>query len=650
MSQQFSRAQRSDASVFPAPSYSWGAPGKTLTVRLPFDLIDRLERLVVENFRSIDALGSEIGGLLFGGMDPAEPTHLQIEDFETIPCDYSRGPFYRLADADLARFDAAIAKRGGAAIAGGARVAGFFRSHSRKGLALDAEDLKLMEARFSGPSQVALLVRPFATKVSAAGIFIWEDGRMRGEASYLEFPFRSTELKAADGATGPDVAAAGKADGPAPGPKPVTRAAVVPMPSRPKPARPSTPTAVSGQSAPPSPPAADPPAMPAAKTEEPGSVDAGEPAKPSEPVDSPMLAEPESGPSESIAETKTVETDAPAGPFARVPRGKLLKLAIAAALVACSGALFLHSGLFRRAPRPPAALTLRIERTATDLLLTWNRDSDAVRNAKKAVLSISDGDRQENLDLNLSDLRNGSIVYSPLSTDVSFRMEVTGPDQSKTASESVRVLRTKPSPMPDADAAPPTKHDSTQRAAAPVAPTSPAEQPAAAEAAPADPAPAPKRSPIATFNAASLAQRLRPALPTDLPVAPVLTATPDSAAPVNLGALAPGTSSVVSRPAAPPEAKTTPKATDIRQPQLITRVNPAYPDLARRQRVSGIVSLAVTIGPDGKVVSVQALSGPELLRGPAIEAVKQWVYSPMTMNGRAVEAEKQIDLNFTMNR
>ena len=60
--------------------------------------------------------------------------------------------------------------------------------------------------------------------------------------------------------------------------------------------------------------------------------------------------------------------------------------------------------------------------------------------------------------------------------------------------------------------------------------------------------------------------------------------------------------------------------------------------------------MAVTIGPDGKVVSVQALSGPELLRGPAIEAVKQWVYSPMTMNGRAVEAEKQIDLNFTMNR
>jgi TonB family protein len=326
-----------------------------------------------------------------------------------------------------------------------------------------------------------------------------------------------------------------------------------------------------------------------------------------------------------------------------------LKVAAAAALVACSGALFLHSGLFRRAPRPPAALTLRIERTATDLLLTWNRDSDAVRNAKKAVLSISDGDRQENLDLNLSDLRNGSIVYSPLSTDVSFRMEVTGPDQSKTASESVRVLRTKPSPMPDAEAAPPTKHDSAQRAAAPVAPSSAAEEPAAADAAPADQAPAPKRS-IATFNTASLAQRLRPALPTDLPVAPVLTATPDSAAPVNLGALAQGTSSMVSRPAAPPEAKTAPKATDIRQPQLITRVNPVYPDLARRQRISGTVSLSVIIGANGKINNVNALSGPELLRGAAMDAVRQWVYAPMTLNGRAVETEKQIDLDFTLNR
>jgi len=152
MSQQFSRAQRSDASVFPEPSYAWAAPGKALTVRLPFDLIDRLERLAVDNFRSIDALGSEIGGLLFGGADPGDPSKVLIEDFEQVACDYSRGPFYRPSNADLARIDAAIEKRGGAA---NARVAGFFRSHSRKGLALDAEDMQVMTARFAKPWQIA---------------------------------------------------------------------------------------------------------------------------------------------------------------------------------------------------------------------------------------------------------------------------------------------------------------------------------------------------------------------------------------------------------------------------------------------------------------------------------------------------------------
>lgn len=613
MTQQFSREQRFDPSASPGPAYVWGVPGRPLTVRLPFDLIDSLERLAVENFRSIEARGSEIGGLLFGGADPGDPGKVRIDDFEPVMCDYSRGPFYRLSDADLARFDAAIEKRGGAAEA---RVAGFFRSHSRKGLALDPEDMKAMEARFREPWQVALLVRPFATKVSAGGIFIWEDGRMRGDASYLEFPFRSSELTAAENP--PEV----RTEAPLPSPKPLTRAAVLSMPSRPK--------------------VAPPPAEPLPILEErieAVSVAASQPAPPEPPK-----------PVESIPEPETVEADAPA-PAARGSRGKLLWVAVAAALVACSGALFVYPGLFRHAPRPPAALSLRIERTATDLLLTWNRDSDAVRNARKAVLSISDGDRQENLDLNLSDLRNGSIVYSPLSSDVSFRMEVTGPDQSKTASESVRVLRTKPSPMPpDAATATPAKPGSAQRESNQASPSGAADQPAPEAAAVGEPV-APKRAPAPTFNVASLAQRLRPALPTDLPEAPALAPTPGVAGSINLGALTPAGGSAIPAPVAPSQAKTAPEPPrDIRQPVLTSRVNPVYPDIARQQRISGTVSLAVVIGANGKITSVTALSGPELLRRPAVDAVKQWVYTPMTLNGHPVETQKQIDLNFTLNR
>src|SRR5690242_19059541 len=99
----------------------------------------------------------------------------------------------------------------------------------------------------------------------------------------------------------------------------------------------------------------------------------------------------------------------------------------------------------RRAAAPQAAnqdtstLALRVERSAGQLLLTWNREADAVKSAKNAVLFISDGDRQENVQMDLAQLRNGSIVYMPVTGDVSFRMEVVGSDQGKIQTESVRV-------------------------------------------------------------------------------------------------------------------------------------------------------------------------------------------------------------------
>ena len=78
--------------------------------------------------------------------------------------------------------------------AGKIQVVGFFRSHTRKGLALDAEDLQFLEARFRSAYSMALLVRPFATKASVGGIFLREGGGFNSEPSALEFPFRSAQL------------------------------------------------------------------------------------------------------------------------------------------------------------------------------------------------------------------------------------------------------------------------------------------------------------------------------------------------------------------------------------------------------------------------------------------------------------------------
>ncbi|HUP05312.1 MAG TPA: TonB family protein, partial [Bryobacteraceae bacterium] len=582
---------------------------------------DSLEGLAVENFRSIEARGAEIGGLLFGTPDPDSPGKLRIDDFEPISCDYSRGPFYRLSDADLARLDAALEKRGGDAAA---RVAGFFRSHSRKGLALDAEDMKLMEARFRQPWQIALLVRPYATKVSSASIFFWEDAGMRGEAGYLEFPFRSSELlRAASPGEASKAAPAG--DPSSAGSKTMGRPTVIAMPSRLKPPREVS--------------APDP-----APPEKPVAAAAQEPL-PAAPL--PAAAKAVEAPTAAV-EPPPAEPARQAAPPVMGPQKKLVWGGVAAALAACSGALFLYPGIMRRAPRATAALTLRIQHTATDLLLSWNRDSQAVQKAQKAVLSITDGDRHESLDMNLSDLRNGSIVYSPLTADVSFRMEVVEPDQSK-VSESVRVLRTPAAPAPEKTAkAQPAAQPEPAAAEEPGPADAEAQDRSAAEKKEQKPA-AVKRAPPRTFAVASLAERLRPALPTDLPVAPDVTTA--AAAPVSLGALAPSLPEIARPTPAPAAAAPAPDpdaSRVIRQPVLIKQVTPSYPDLARKQRISGTVSLSVVIGLTGQIRTAKVTSGPELLRSAAEDAVKQWLYSPMTVNGHAVETEKQIDVNFNL--
>ena len=178
MAESAARRDRIDSKAVPG-WYLWEAPQKPACVYLSFDVIDRLERETVENFRSLTSRGSEMGGILLGSVVPGTPASISVEDYETIECDYSRGPLYRLSDADLGRFERAIEER---SKAGKIQVVGFFRSHTRKGLALDAEDLQFLEARFRNPYSMALLVRPFATKASVGGIFLREGGGFNSEA------------------------------------------------------------------------------------------------------------------------------------------------------------------------------------------------------------------------------------------------------------------------------------------------------------------------------------------------------------------------------------------------------------------------------------------------------------------------------------
>ena len=81
---------------------------------------------------------------------------------------------------------------------------------------------------------------------------------------------------------------------------------------------------------------------------------------------------------------------------------------------------------------------------------------------------------------------------------------------------------------------------------------------------------------------------------------------------------------------------------------LLVKVNPGYPPLAKQAGVEGTVGLLATIAPDGAVKQLEAQSGHPLLIPAAMEAVKQWVYKPTLLNGQPVEVSTRIDVNFTL--
>jgi len=102
-------------------------------------------------------------------------------------------------------------------------------------------------------------------------------------------------------------------------------------------------------------------------------------------------------------------------------------------------------------------------------------------------------------------------------------------------------------------------------------------------------------------------------------------------------------------PDAPPPPQAVRVGGQIKEPKKLKNVNPSYPDIAKQARVQGVVILECTISPQGKVTDVKVLRGIPLLDAAAIEAVKQWVYSPTLLNGVPVPVIMTVTVNFRLS-
>jgi TonB family protein len=89
-------------------------------------------------------------------------------------------------------------------------------------------------------------------------------------------------------------------------------------------------------------------------------------------------------------------------------------------------------------------------------------------------------------------------------------------------------------------------------------------------------------------------------------------------------------------------------ATDTTQ-VLTHKVRPEYPLLARQMKVQGSVVLDALIGRDGGIQELQVVQGPTILADAAREAVRQWRFKPYLQDGRAVETQAHITVNFMIS-
>jgi protein TonB len=105
---------------------------------------------------------------------------------------------------------------------------------------------------------------------------------------------------------------------------------------------------------------------------------------------------------------------------------------------------------------------------------------------------------------------------------------------------------------------------------------------------------------------------------------------------------------------APPEPTAEPSVPKVHvggritPPQKIRDVAPIYPRVAVLSHVEGMVIIEATIGPSGNVLDARVLRSVPLLDAAALEAVRQWQYTPTLLNGTPVAVVMTVTVRFTL--
>ena len=393
----------------PAGYWGWEPAGKSISIQLSFEVVERMLGSIIDGFGSVPKRGAEVGGLLIGTRTEGTPVVYRIKEFVDVPCQHKFGPSFVFGPEDHESWQAALERANSSVI-------GYYRSHTRDGLFLAAEDDELAR-RYFNDDQIVLLVRPSAMGVSQAGFFYRENGAFQ-QSTYLEFPFRRAELETGAAPVrrplGERIRGEQGRRGPMPSPAPsTTPREPLSMPTPPRRREEYTPA---------QPPTLNPPqdtsvSLPYAYQGLAGS---------NSDDDIPM-------PSQVYAVTTPTQSRFRKGWYWLPLSFIFLLLGV---LLGFQAAMTIYPSSHGSSGADAYGLMMTISRSGNDVTVKWDRQNGAVRASRRGALEIVDGKYTKRVDLDAQQLQSGSVIYRFSSKQLKFKLDVF-PQENVTVTETV---------------------------------------------------------------------------------------------------------------------------------------------------------------------------------------------------------------------
>jgi TonB family protein len=318
------------------------------------------------------------------------------------------------------------------------------------------------------------------------------------------------------------------------------------------------------------------------------------------------------------------------GAAPRLP-AKTLLLVLGAGVLALVGSfVILERNRLFPAPKvdtpgtgPPLQLT--VESQGSGLNIRWNPQSEPVVKAREGRLVIKEGDqRLQTLLFDPQQLKTGYVYYESPADRLEFQMEIVD-TAGAIVKASVMALPSRAAVAPVVEASPKTRPEPAPKTPEPPRPSRPAARPFL--------------PPPSSQRAAEPSRVIALEPPANLPGAITSPGASLPAAAASLAGL---------HVQGPPAHQPIKVGGNLQAANLVKRVTPVYPPLAKASHIQGTVRFTALIAKDGTVQNLQLISGHPLLVQAATEAVKRWVYRPTLLNGEPTEVITQIDVNFTL--